>query len=81
MSDDIVVQLQDWAHIVDNSANRAWVVILSGEVFSQASAEIEQLRAEVARLNSLLYPDEMSATEKVEYLHQQIVKTVKGYND
>lgn len=43
--------------------------------------EIERLRAEVERLSSPLYPAGMSAIDKVEFLHDQIVRIVKGYND
>lgn len=46
-----------------------------------AADEIERLRAEVERLSSPLYPAGMNAIDKVEFLHEQIVKIVKGYND
>lgn len=50
VTDDIVIQLRDWEYIITNSKNRAWVVVLSGGVFSQAADEIERLRAEKAEL-------------------------------
>lgn len=81
MSDDILTKLRDLAYIVVNSENRAQVVMLSGDILSQAADEIERLRAEIVRLNSLLHPEGMSAIEKVECLHEQIVRIVKGYND
>lgn len=43
--------------------------------------EIERLQAEVERLSSPLYPAGMSAIDKVEFLHDQIVRIVRGYND
>lgn len=43
--------------------------------------EIERLQAKVERLSSPLYPAGMSAIDKVEHLHDQIVRIVKGYND
>lgn len=43
--------------------------------------EIERLRAEVKRLSSPLHPAGMSAIDKVEFLHDQIVRIVRGYND
>ena len=45
MADDIVQQLHDWQHIVDESKGDAVVVMLSGRVFGDAADEIERLRA------------------------------------
>ena len=56
LADDIVQQLHDWQHIVDESKGDAVVVMLSGRVFGDAAAEIERLRAEVARLGAFLHP-------------------------
>ena len=50
-------------------------------LLAEAVDEIKQLRAEVERLSSPLYPAGMNAIDKVEFLHEQIVKIVKGYND
>jgi len=49
MADDIVQELHDWQHIVDESKGRAVVVMLSGRVFGDAADEIERLRAENAK--------------------------------
>lgn len=46
MADDIVQQLHDWQHIVDESKGDAVVVMLSGRVFGDAADEIEYLRVE-----------------------------------
>ena len=44
MADDIVQQLHDWQHIVDESKGDAVVVMLSGRVFGDAADEIKRLR-------------------------------------
>lgn len=63
---------------MDNRAEHGhhacWVI---GELLN----EIDRLRAEVARLSSPRFPAGMSAIDKVEFLHEQIVQIVKGYND
>ena len=53
VSDDIVIQLRDLAYIIDNSVDRARVVMVSGEVLSQAANEIETLRADRDRWNNV----------------------------
>ena len=76
MTDDIVTRLRERAVILfSNGAD--------GNAFidEQAANEIERLRAEVERLSSPLYPAGMNAIDKVKFLHEQIVKIVKGYND
>lgn len=75
-SDDIVTRLADSACVSCYECVCGMCVLLSDAV-----DEIKQLRAEVARLNSLLHPAGMSAIDKVEHLHDQIVRIVKGYND
>lgn len=47
MIDDIVINLRDFAHIVDKLEDRARIIMVSGEVFSQAADEIERLREQV----------------------------------
>ena len=42
--DDFVKELRDWAHIADNIQGVAKLVMLSGEIFTEAADEIEQLR-------------------------------------
>lgn len=63
---------------MDNRAEHGhvecWVI---GELLN----EIERLRSKVERLSSPLHPAGMSAIDKVEFFHEQIVKIVKGYND
>lgn len=44
MADDIVKELKDWAFIVDGVQGKASVMMLSGEIFSEAADEIERLR-------------------------------------
>lgn len=76
VSDDIVARLQEAQAECDLSPCDCQCFL-----HQDAIDEIEQLRAEVARLNSLLHPAGMSAIDKVEHLHDQIVQIVRGYND
>ena len=57
MADDIVQQLHDWQHIVDESKGDAVVVMLSGRVFGDAADEIERLRDKVQDLRMLAQQD------------------------
>ena len=41
---DIADELDDWAYIIDNAQGKANVVMLSGEVYRTAAAEIRRLR-------------------------------------
>lgn len=47
MTDDIVTELRDWAAITDAPKGKVAVVMLSGQVFTDAADEIERLRAEL----------------------------------
>jgi hypothetical protein len=53
-TDDIVQQLHDWQHIVDESKGDAVVVMLSGRVFGDAAAEIKRLRRWKAEATEVL---------------------------
>ena len=46
--DDIVEELRTFAEVVDTSKGSAQLVMLSGDVFSTAAAEIERLKAETS---------------------------------
>lgn len=46
MDDDIVNELRDWAYITNNVQGKATLVMLSGEIFTDAADEIERLRTE-----------------------------------
>ena len=65
---DEIERLRDTIHI-----QYYWENLLMEESF--------RLRDEIKRLNAMLPTNGMSAIDKVDYLHQQIVNIVKGYND
>jgi len=44
-NDEIVTELRDWAYITDESQGKAALVLLSGDMFTNAADEIEELRA------------------------------------
>jgi hypothetical protein len=44
MNDDIVDDLKSFAVTVEQAKGYAWVVMLAGEIFNRAAAEIEELR-------------------------------------
>jgi hypothetical protein len=54
VADDIVQELHDWQHIVDESKGDAVVVMLSGRVFGDAAAEIKRLRRWKAEATEVL---------------------------
>lgn len=70
VTEDIVTRLRNW-----DDQQPPFLIV------REAANEIERLRAQIERLSSPLYPAGMNAIDKVEFLHEQIVKIVKGYND
>ena len=76
MEPDIYTWLREHQTITSSSG-----VTYDVRRFKEAADEIERLRAEVEKLSSPLCPTGMSAIEKVEFLHDQILRIVKGYND
>jgi len=54
VADDIVQELHDCQHIVDESKGDTVVVMLSGRVFGDAAAEIERLRRWKAKATEVL---------------------------
>lgn len=52
MDENIVTELRDWAHIIEGIKGKATMVMLSGELFTEAADEIERLRTEIAFLKN-----------------------------
>jgi hypothetical protein len=74
VDEDIVQQLHDWQHIVDDSKGHAVVVMLSGRVFGDAAVQIERLRAAgdelIAAITAVCYAGPLEYMDKLSAAHK-----------
>lgn len=49
MADDIIQELHDWAHVIDESQGKAIVNMLSGAIFHEAADVMEHFLQEARR--------------------------------
>lgn len=54
MDEDIVNELRDWAQIIEGVQGKAKLVMLSGEMFTEAANEIEKLRKTIAGMEETI---------------------------